>query len=135
MIPEIEEFAKALVTLVRDPAIQSNDRALLPTAQYALATRWKKAANELAPEDFARVLIPDIVDDTILYLFNAIDEGILRLKYAVSKGNVVDLSALGHGELAGWLPGSDGWVAMYSKERFADDVSDSPGEDASSTES
>ena len=135
MTPEIEEFAKVIVELVRDAAIQSNDRALLPTARYALAKRWKTAASEEAPENFARVLIPDIVDDTIFYLLQAIDEGSLRLAYTASNGTVVDLASQGLGELAGWFTGSDGWVAMYSTERFVDDFSDLRGEDVSGTES
>ncbi|MEX0677018.1 MAG: hypothetical protein WD063_08085 [Pirellulales bacterium] len=128
MTPEIEDFAKRLIELVRDASIQSNDRALLPTARYALAKRWAKAASEEAPDDFARVLIPDIVDDTIFYLLHAIDEGSLRLAYTTSNGTVVDLTTQGLGELAGWFAGSDGWLAMYSKERFVDDFSDLRGE-------
>jgi len=135
MTPEIEEFAKTIVHLVRDAAIQSNDRALLPTAGYALAKRWKKAASEESPEDFARVLIPDIVDDTIFYLLQAIDEGSLRLAYTASNGTVVDLTTQGLGELAGWFTGSDGWVGTYSKELFIDDLADLRGEDASGAES
>ena len=131
MTPEIEEFAKTLVQLVRDASIRSNDRALLSTARYALAKRWAKAASEEAPVDFARVLIPDIVDDTIFYLLRAIDEGTLRIAYTASNGTVVDLTSHGLGELAGWFAGSDGWRAMYSKERFVDDFSDLRGEDDS----
>jgi hypothetical protein len=133
MTPEIEEFARTLVQLVRDAAIQSNDRALLPTAHHALAERWRKAASDEPPEDFARVLIPDIVDDTIFYLLQAIDEGSLRLAYTASSGAVVDLTTQGLGELAGWFAGGDGWVGAYSKERFVDDLADlsgdSPGSD------
>jgi hypothetical protein len=134
MTPEIEEFGATLVQFVRDAAIQSNDRALLPTARYALAQRWKKAAREETPENFARVLIPDIVDDTIFYLLQAIDDGRLKLAYTAADGTVVDLTSQGLGELAGWLTGSDGWVAMYSKERSVDDFSDSRGEHDSGAE-
>jgi hypothetical protein len=108
MTPEIEEFAKVLVELVRDASIQSNDRALLPSARYALATRWSKAANEGTPISFARVMIPDVVDDTVFYLLRAIDQGSLRLAYTASNGTVVDLTTQGLGELSGWFAGSDG---------------------------
>lgn len=135
MTPEIEEFAKALVELVRDASIQSNDRELLPTAGSPVAKRWAKAASEEAPEELARVLIQDIVDDTIFYLLHAIDEGSLRLAFTASNGTVVDLTTQGLGELAGWFAGSGGWLAMYSKERFVDDFSDLAGEEASGTES
>ena len=124
MTPEIEEFAKRMIEFVRDASIQSNDRALLPTARYALAKRWAKAAAEESPVDFARVLIPDIVDDTIFYLLHAIDQGGLRLTYTASNGVAVDLTTQGLGELAGWFAGGDGWRALYSKERFVDDVAD-----------
>jgi hypothetical protein len=127
MIPEIEEFAGALMAVVRDASVQSNDRALLPSAGYALAQRWAKAAREKSPVDFARVLIPDIVDDTVFYLLRAIDEGTLRLSYTASSGNTVDLTSQGLGELAGWFAGSDGWREAYAKERFVDDLSDSTG--------
>lgn len=121
MTPEIEEFAKRLVNHVRDAAIQSNDRALLPTARYELARRWKQAAGDGSPEDFARVIIPDVVDDTLYYLLQAIDDGSLKLTYTASNGSAVDLTTDGLGELAGWLSGSDGWIETYSRERFADD--------------
>jgi hypothetical protein len=134
MIPEIEQFAKSLVEYVRDASIQSNDRALLPTARYSVAKRWAKAASEEAPVDFARVVIPDVVDDTIFYLLHAIDEGLLRLAFTASNGKVVDLTTQGLGELAGWFAGSGGWRAMYSKERFVDDFSDLAGGEVSETD-
>ena len=131
MTPEIEEFAKTLVEMVRDVSIQSNDSALLPTARHALAKRWAKAASEEAPANFARVLIPDIVDDTIFYLLQAIDQGSIRLKYTASDGTVVDLTEQGLGELSGWFAGSGGWREMYSKERFVDDCADLGGDNLS----
>jgi hypothetical protein len=41
--------------------------------------------------------------------------------FAPPNGTQVDLTKDGHGELAGWYLGSDGWRATYSKERFVDD--------------
>lgn len=69
MSPEIEEFARLLILYVRDAAIQSNDRALLSSAKHSLAKRWANAAHELPPSDFARVIIPDVVDDTIFFCY------------------------------------------------------------------
>ncbi|MEX2115123.1 MAG: hypothetical protein WD845_18160 [Pirellulales bacterium] len=135
MTPEIEEFAKTLMQWARGAAIQSSDMTLRPMVNAPVAKRWKKAASEMAPEDFARVLIPDIVDDTVFHLLRAIDEGSLQLAYTASNGTVVDLTAEGLGELAGWYMGSDGWRAMYSNERFVDDFSDLHGEDVSGAES
>ncbi len=124
MTPEIEEFAKAIVELVRDASIQSSDMVLRPTVDAPVAKRWRAAARDETSTGFARVMIPDIVDDTIFYLLQAIDEGSLRMAFTGSNGRAVDLTAEGHGELAGWYMGSGGWRAMYSKERFVDDFSD-----------
>jgi hypothetical protein len=134
MTPEIEEFAKMLVEWVRDASIQSSDMVLRPTGNAPVAKRWAKAASEEAPVEFARVVIPDIVDDTIFYLLHAIDEGLLRLAFTASNGKVVDLTTQGLGELAGWFAGSGGWRAMYSKERYVDDCSDLAGGAVSGTD-
>ncbi|CAG1009854.1 hypothetical protein PHYC_03758 [Phycisphaerales bacterium] len=117
--PEIEEFAKLLVEKVRDAAIQSNDRRL--GANHAIAKRWKEAASGGSPEVFAKMLIPDIVDDTLFYLLHAIDDGLLKLSFIASNGKAVDLSTEGLSELAGWYIGSDGWRARYAKERFVEE--------------
>lgn len=121
MTREIEEFAKMLIEKVRDAAIQSNDRTL--TEEHVVAKRWKDTAAG-PPEAFAKVLIPDIVDDTMFYLLRAIDDGLLRLSFTASDGKTVDLSTEGLGELAGLYMGSGGWRAQYAKERFVDDFSD-----------
>jgi hypothetical protein len=131
MTPEIEEFAKTLIRLVRDASIQSCDRGLLSTAETPVVKRWTKAANEGTPISYARVLIPDIVDETIFYLLHAIDEGGLRIAYTASNGTVVDLTTQGLGELSGWYMGSEGWRGMFSKERFVDDFADLKWDDSS----
>jgi hypothetical protein len=131
MIPEIEEFAKTLVQWVRDASIQSSDMILRPTVTARIAERWRTAANDADPAAFARILIPDIVDDTIFHLLHAIDEGLLKLSYTASNGKVVDLMELGHSELAGEYIGTEGWRGMYSKERFVDDFADIKWDDSS----
>ena len=126
--PEIEEFAKILVEKVRDAAIQSSDRELQPQAGSPVAKRWREAARNATREEFAKLLIPDVVDSTMFYLLHAIDEGLLKLSYSASSGKTVDLSAEGMGELAGWWGGGrEGWLTMYAKERFVDDVGDLEG--------
>ncbi len=122
--PEIEEFSKILVQRVRDAAIQSSDRELLPNAGSPVAQRWKAASRDGTPEAFAKVVIPDIVDDAMFYLLQAIDQGVLKISFSASNGRVIDLTAVGLGELSGWYMGSGGWRAMYAKERFVDDFSD-----------
>jgi len=123
--PEIEEFAKILAEKVRDVAIQSCDREFHPNAGSPVAKRWKEAAQNATPDEFARLLIPDVVDSTMFHLLHAIDEGFLKLLYSASNGKGVDLNTEGLGELAGWWGGgSGGWLAKYAKERFVDNVGD-----------
>ena len=124
MTPELEEFARVLVQWVRDHAIQSNDRELQPNARSPVAARWREASRCGVPEEFAKVLIPDVVDDTVFYMLQAIDQEVLHLKFVSSSGKEVDLTKDGRGELSGWYMGSRGWRAMHSKERFADDCAD-----------
>ena len=101
MTPEIEEFGKMLVEWVRDASIQSSDMVLRPTVDAPVAKRWRLAASDRTSTTFARVLIPDIVDDTVFYLLQAIDEGLLKMSFTASNGNVVDLTTQGLGELSG----------------------------------
>ena len=102
MTPEIEEFGKALVRMVRDESIQSNDRGLLANAKGPAATRWREAARDRSSEAFARAIIPDIVDETIFYLLHAIDTGELQLSYKASNGVVVDLTTDGELPAGSW---------------------------------
>jgi hypothetical protein len=123
-IPEIEEFAKILVQRVRDSAIQSCDRQLQPGARSPVAKRWREAASDGEPGIIANVIVPDCVDETVFYLLQAIDQGLLQLSFSASNGKTVDLAAEGLGELSGWYMASGGWRAMYTTERFVDDFAD-----------
>jgi hypothetical protein len=121
--PEILEFAKILVHQVRDAAIRSSDNRASAKANHIIAQRWRKtAAGHENLDSIAKVLIPDIVDDTLFHLLRAIDQELLQLSFTASDGKTVDLPEDGYGELGGWYLGS--WREMYSKERFVDDVSD-----------
>ena len=114
---EIEEFGKQVVAFVRDLAIDNSDSCLEQNGRTA--QRWK-AAKSLSPDQFARIIIPDIVDETLYWLMRAIDEGLLTLSYTASSGKTVNLTEEGLSELAGWYLGRDGWIGTYSKERFVD---------------
>ena len=81
-------------------------------------------ARSATPEEFRKELIADIVDDAISSVLHAVDDGLLKISFSVSRGKVVDLNSDGLGELAGWYTGSDGWRAMYTKERLVDYVAD-----------
>ncbi len=120
--PEIEEFAKTLMASVRDAAIRENDLVFL--AKDATATRWRDAAACRSHEEFAKAIIPEIVDSVLYYLLYAIDDGQLKLSYTASSGKIVDLAKDGESELAGWYIGCDAWRAKYAKERFVNDIND-----------
>jgi hypothetical protein len=120
--PQIEEFAKILVRQVRDAAIKSSDENLNPTAIHVVAKRWREAARAGQLEPIAKVLIPDVVDDTIFYLLRAIDEGFLQLSFTDSNGKTINLSKESPDELGGWYSGE--WRGKYTKERFIDDFAD-----------
>jgi hypothetical protein len=119
----ITEFAKIIIEQVRDEAIRSNDRELLPIAKSPVAKRWREVATTKNFEKIAKVMIPDIVDDTLFYLLHAIDEGSLKLSFISSDSEKIDLEKEGRSELAGWYMGSGGWRSKFSKERFIDDFS------------
>jgi hypothetical protein len=118
--PEIEEFARALVSEVRDAAIRSCDALLEPQAASPAASRLKRFA---ANASDLEVIIADIVDETVFALLQAIDQGTLRLKFVSTGGREIDLTIDGRAELSGWYEGSGGWRAMFSTQRWSDDYS------------
>lgn len=123
-IPEIEEFAQILVRQVRDAAIRNCDALLLPQAGSPVARRWRQLG--ASPSEIG-VVIPDAIDEAVFSVLQAIDQGLLRLKYVSRSGREIDLTEEGLGELSGWYMGSGGWRAMYSQERYVDDFSDLGG--------
>jgi hypothetical protein len=125
MNSEILEFARTLIARVRDEAIRSSDIAIQRPAVDPMAKRWQKVADSMSSDELIRIVIADVVDETLFFFLNAIDDGSLSLVYRSSSGATVDLTTEGHGELSGWYLGSDGWRATYSKERFVEDFPDS----------
>lgn len=122
--PEIEEFAKTLVRQVRDAAMRNCDALLQPQAGSPVARRWRQLG--ASPSDLGAV-VPDVVDEAVFSLLQAVDQGVLRLKFVSSSGREIDLTEEGLGELSGWYMGSGGWRAMFSEERYVDDFSDLGG--------
>jgi hypothetical protein len=125
--PEIEEFAKLLLQKVRDVAIRDCGVALRPNAAGPVFKRWKEAAHNGNLESIVRTVVPDIVDNTVFHLLDAIDNRLLKLSFTAANGKRVDLPTDGLGELAGWYIGTGGWRALYSQERFVDDFADLVG--------
>jgi hypothetical protein len=121
---EIEEFARLVIAHVRDMAISSCDSSLNANAVHAIAQRWRDKISHGDSADLVKTVVADCVDQTLFYLFHAIDEGLLRINFVASTGKVLDLTEDGESEMAGWYMGTEGWRAAYSKERFIDDFAD-----------
>jgi hypothetical protein len=120
--PEVEEFAKLLMTHVRDMAISTSDMSLDPDANGPTAKRWRLKMQAGQIQGLLSEMIPDCVDNALFYLLYAIDEGLLRISFTGSSGRTVDLTEAGESEMAGWYMATDGWRHAHSKERFVDDL-------------
>jgi hypothetical protein len=118
MSPALEEFANVLIEHVRDRAIQNADMLLRGEAQGPTARRWQSAGVQDAKGFVSEIAIPDVVDDTIFFILNAIDQESLHLVFVQRNGQKFDLTEDGLGELGGWFMGE--WRSR-SKERFAND--------------
>jgi hypothetical protein len=120
--PELQEFAKMLIQHVRDAAIKDCDSVLTPQSRSSVAERWRRAGQRGSPGAVLKEAIPDIVDTTLFWLLDAIDEGWLRLTYTAESGKVLELNDCDPGPLGGWMhAGREGWITDYSKERWIDD--------------
>jgi len=91
----MQEFGRLLVRVVRDEALQMADEREVP-ARSAMAKRWGDLDDETI-----RSVAPDIVDQTLFTLMDALDNGHLHLLYVTEDGEKVDLCEDGFGELAG----------------------------------
>ncbi len=122
--PEVEEFASLLIAHVRDRAVAGCDTLLSTGSSDAMALRWREKLQAGRPVDLAHEMIPDCVDDTLFYLLNAIDQGLLKLSFTGSSGKTVSLTEVGESEMSGWYMATKGWREAYSKQRFNDDFGD-----------
>ena len=108
--PEIEEFARTLVRHVRDATVRNCDGLLQPQANSPVAQRWRSlgaSASDLG------VIVPDAVDETIFSLLQAIDQGLLRLKFVTSTGREIDLTDEDREEIERILPVGWAWGDRY----------------------
>jgi hypothetical protein len=121
---EIEEFAKILIEQVRDSAVRSCDEQMLPSRNTPIAKRWRAILNTGDIEELQKMMISDCIDETLFYLLQAVDQGLLNISFNATNGKRIDLPEEGLGELSGWYMGSGGWRSQYSKLRFTDDFSD-----------
>jgi hypothetical protein len=115
--PELERFARLLVTLVRDRAIHEADRLARGGVVGPSGRHWQTVLAESPSSDALRELIPEIVDQTLFQLLDAIDNGALPLGWRAQDGSQTTLQDLGSSEMAGSLVGGD-WPRLYSTQPF-----------------
>jgi len=121
----VSQFADTLMRLVRDDSISDCDR--LARVRGPRGDRWRQALSDSRAADAVNLLIPDIVDQVLFHLMDAIDNERLPLAWQRKDDSFVSLALAGHGEMAGWVAmGKGGWIERFSKERFNDDLSDLP---------
>lgn len=103
---------------------RENDFRLSAHAKGPKAKRWREAASKMTPDEFARMLIPDVVDTVIFELLQAMDQGVLPLSFTGTSGTTIDLAKDEDG-LAGRYFCRDGWCGQYAQERYAEDYTES----------
>ncbi|GAA1882521.1 hypothetical protein [Asanoa iriomotensis] len=124
MPDDLQEFARQLMSAVRDEAIRSCDGFLATDPRTPVGRRWANAT-DAAGRDAIRMAVPDIVDEVIFHFLNrGLDQGLMPLTFRTPDGSVVDLVEVGDGELGGWF--LTDWRRRYSDERFSDDFGPTP---------
>jgi hypothetical protein len=114
----LDELGRLLMERVRDPSIAQCDKLVQGELKTALS---KKINDSLTGQsvDHAVVhdLIPVIVDTTIAYLLNMIDqEDAIDIVIRLQSSKPLFLKPLEDG-LEGWLYGDDGWIKKLSSQR------------------
>jgi hypothetical protein len=99
----IRQFAETLMQLVRDQSISDRDRLADGRIRGPLGDRWRQALGELTAHDAVKLLIPDLVDQVLFHLMDAIDNEHLPLVWQRQDQSHVSLAQAGHGEMAGWV--------------------------------
>ena len=123
----VSQFADTLMRLVRDDSISDCDRLTDGRTKGPMGDRWRQALGDLRAEDAVNLLIPDIVDQVLFHLMDAIDNEHLPLAWQRQDHSYVSLARAGRSEMAGWLVmGKGGWIERFSKQRFNDYLSDLP---------
>ncbi len=121
MKEQIISFARSIIEHVRDDAIQScNNQINASNLNSPSAKRYDEAIKKGDVKRFAEMIVSDSVDDTIFYLFNAIDNGLINLSINLPDGKHINLTEEGMGELAGLYLTE--WRSEFSKERFFEDI-------------
>ncbi len=121
----ISQFAETLIRVVRDESISDCDRLAAGLTKGAIGARWRQVLDDSPARDAVGLLIPDIVDQVLFHLLDAIDNDQLPLAWQRNDHAYLSLVSAGHGEMAGWLTmGKGGWIERFSKQRFVDYLAD-----------
>lgn len=121
---ELDRFGKTLVSLVRDKAIASCDNLIQGKTLGPYGGRWKAAIQNRGIQEALAELMPDVVDQVIFCLLDAIDNEQFAFLWRTSDGRIQNFDDLGKGEIAGWFMGSPGWRHKFSSQRFFDPFAD-----------
>jgi hypothetical protein len=122
---ERDRFAEQLVRLVRDEAIGECDRYVAGAMRGPQAKRWAARVEQGDVRAALTEAIPDIVDEVLFRLLDAVDNEQLALGWLTEDGRCVPLEEVVQGEGAGWyIGGEDGWRPRFSQQRFVDDAAD-----------
>jgi hypothetical protein len=117
--PELERFGQLLMSHVRDQAIVAADRLAQGQMVGPDGDRWRALLSNEISRSAVIELIPDIVDQVLFALLNAVDNDHLPLGWRQHDGTFAALEELGQREMGGWLMG-DGWHGRYSSQRYFD---------------
>jgi hypothetical protein len=124
---ELREFARRLVHLVGDRAIAACDRLAAGEMRGARGEHWRSVVADATVRHALTGVIPDVIDEVLFELLNAIDNNELPLGWQRADSSFVALEELGKGEMAGWLTmGAGGWIEEFSTQRFNDYSVDLP---------
>jgi hypothetical protein len=117
----VDEFARLVMRFVRDDAVRSADALFTNNARTG--RRWREIVATAAPADAIREVIPDIVDQAVDCLLDAIDQELLPLYFRLGEGEPVELCGANDTPMLAWYGGgSDSWLARFAEERYHDDV-------------
>ncbi len=120
MSEPLSEFAQRLIESVRDSAIRSCDALIQGSAAGPLEDRWRALLGSATTPEAMHELLPDVVDQVLFHLLDAIDNDVLPLAW-LEGASPLPLEELGQGEMGGLLMmGAGGWIDRYSTQRHFD---------------
>ncbi|GIH10186.1 hypothetical protein Rhe02_82530 [Rhizocola hellebori] len=117
---ELQRFAELLMRLVRDQAISNLDVYAAGRIGGAIGEHWKMVLADPACRDAMLELLPEVVDEVLFQLLNALDNGDLPMAWRCEDASYADLYDMGRSEMAGEFLGTDpdGWRVKHSQQRF-----------------